>query len=182
MPAKKTKSAKIIQGNFHPCRTQNKDPYFPNLTTPPQPPDGLNEWGKGLWVKLCHQLIESGILTSVDTFALELLCTSYGFAMDLREAMTVQEVKGGNGKIKKVRVPITSYLEGKNSQTNTLYAAYKSELQAVDRGLAQFGLTPRARNQVEAVPKKETVDEYDRIAYNLLHDQDDFSNKTKEKK
>jgi P27 family predicted phage terminase small subunit len=172
MPAKKSKSSKIIQGNFLPCRDQEGDPYFPNLTTPPPAPDGLNEWGKALWVKICPQLIESGLLTTVDTLALELLCISYGFAMDLLEAMTVQKIKGKNGKIKKLRVPITSYLEGKNSQTNTLYAAYKSELQFVDKGLAQFGLTPRARNHIEIPPKNEPLDEYDLTALRLIYDKE----------
>lgn len=153
---RKPKSRKIIEGTFRADRNPGKEPEPPAVEVVPRPPAYMGRHGKRLWKKLAPLLMDQGILTEVDLSTLELCCESYDVFRSAHEAVyrTVDPMTG-----RKVRRSLADYFAGRNSQTAPEYAAMKGAWQTYKSYMAEFGLSPVARNRIDLPePKKDNVD------------------------
>ncbi|MDR1903068.1 MAG: phage terminase small subunit P27 family [Treponema sp.] len=159
---------KILTGTFHKYRNPENEAKFSPLKSLPAPPRTLNKAGRELWKKAGPELMRSGVMTSADIPAFELLCIRYGMGMELYDSITLREtVDEKTGKVKKVRVSVSSYLAGKNSQTMPEYNAMKNEFQAVRALMSEFGLSPSARNRF-GVPSEQGENEREKEMRRIL--------------
>jgi P27 family predicted phage terminase small subunit len=165
------KQQKILQGTFQKSRNPGSEADFPPVAVLPSVPKTLNAQGKKLWKKLGPELIASGVMTAADLPAFELLCVRYGMGMELYDSITTgKDIDQKTGKIKTLRVSLSKYLKGQNSQTIPEYNAMRNELAAVKQLMIEFGLTPASRNRFGVPEKNAGPNESDRIMLQVLND------------
>ena len=141
------KRAKIIRGTFRHDRNPENEPEPEKCMIVPGAPSYLGTYAKALWKRVAGAMVESGILTTVDLPALELMCSAYEEFREAREAVYFT----AKGKARTLR----QYMRGKNSQTMPEYNALKSAFAAYKSYATEFGLTPSSRNRIDLKPPKE---------------------------
>jgi P27 family predicted phage terminase small subunit len=165
------KTTKILQGTFQKSRNPASEAEFPAVATLPPAPRTLNACGKKLWKKLGPELLNAGVLTAADMPAFELLCIRYGLGMELYDSVTTgKDIDHRTGKIKTLRVSLSGYLSGKNSQTIPEYNAMRNEFAAARQLMIEFGMTPASRNRFSVHDVNGGPSESDMIMMRVLND------------
>ena len=142
---------KILKGTFRANEAPKNEPAPPVLPAIPKAPSHLNRWAKQMWNYNAKELKELGMLTTLDTYSLEVLCEQYGIYRELKEAITHKTVDG-----KRKKISIAQYLNCRNSQTMPEYAAMKSAFERYSSLLKEFGLSPASRSRID-LPAREPV-------------------------
>jgi P27 family predicted phage terminase small subunit len=108
------------------------------LSTACLPDPNLSEKAKLEWERILPVLVRLGTATVADVRALELCCEALASEKALREVLEVEGllVQGGSGGMK--AHPALKALETTRSQAHRL--------------LSDFGLTPRGRQHIDAIP------------------------------
>jgi P27 family predicted phage terminase small subunit len=126
----------------------------------PKPPSGVPEMPKGMgvaakrhWRKWTHQLLEVGVMTTVDGVALEQACVSAALAEKYRNVALAEPM---------VNEPVTSKdgeLVGFKTKPNPAFAAYIAASKNVKAYLIEFGLTPasRAKLKIDKEPDEDDM-------------------------
>ena len=113
----------------------------------PSPPRELSERARREWRKLGKELVESGLLTSLDKMAFAAMVTSWTRWLEATEALdkTGMLIKGQHGP-----------------QLNPLLRVARDAQAEYTRMCAEFGLTPSASARVRAakVEEKDPFEEY----------------------
>ena len=129
-------------------------PQPTKLNCIPDAPAHLDEIGKEIWVHLAGELVNSGILTEIDVFALENCCVSLSIARraakEMQDNKLVYARKDEDGNIKDIKK--TPYL-----------AVYTEALSVFDSNGAKLGLSPSDRVRLKGVgtgEKKNPLEEY----------------------
>jgi P27 family predicted phage terminase small subunit len=152
---RKAKIIKMHHGTYRADRNPKNEPDPEVLTEIPKPPSFLHRYGKQFWKKLVPVLIEEGLLTVVDLPALEICCDLYAQWREAHDAV-FRPVDPETGK--KGKRSLAQYMKGRNSQTQPEYSAMKSSYQAFKSYMAEFGLSPLARNRIDIPMTKEDLD------------------------
>ncbi len=142
---RKPRQRKIIQHTFRKDRNPGQEPAPPPVAAAPKPPRELNRWARRLWKDLAPELQRQRLLTSLDLATLELLCASYGFYHECRDAIHHPRGRGRSQSLKQ-------YMRGGNSQTLPEVANMRVAWHIFNAYASQFGLSPASRNRID-VPK-----------------------------
>jgi P27 family predicted phage terminase small subunit len=153
---KKPRASKILQGTFRKDRNPAHEPDPPRVYEIPRPPAYLGRFGKRIWKDLVVDLVNTGVLTTVDIPALELCCAAYEQYREARESVYAFVVDEETGKRR--RRTLAEYMLGKNSQTMPEYAAMRQSFATFKSYLVEFGLTPASRNRIDLKEPAQTVD------------------------
>lgn len=127
---------KLLKGESRPSRINQAEPEFDPAD--PTCPAWLTGLAREKWNDLAPKLGAKGVLTVVDTLALEAVCHAYGRWRDLAAAVTAAEKGGSAGA----------------SIASGLHGAALKERAAFLKALAEFGMTPSSRSKVHATPPK----------------------------
>jgi len=101
-------------------------------------------------------LIDQQVLTEADMFTFELACESYNQFREMHDAI-YRPIDQDTGK--KYKRTLAEYMVGRNSQTAPEYAAMRNAYQTHKTYMAEFGLSPVARNRIDLPePKKDDID------------------------
>lgn len=73
---KKTKKLQDLQGTSRPDRQRSDEVGFTSIAAVPDPPPSLGEYGVGIWVLLCQELIAAKILKVTDLLLLEIFVSA----------------------------------------------------------------------------------------------------------
>jgi len=151
---------KVLKGTFRPDRSPQNEPSPPILPTAPKPPSHLNHWAKQMWRETAKELMSLGMITTLDTYSLEILCEQYGIYREMKDSIT--HVPGDDGK--RVKISVARYLSGRNSQTMPEYNAMRGAFECYKGLLREFGLSPASRSRID-LPSKTPVnkDEMERL-------------------
>lgn len=148
------KELKIIHGTFRKDRNPEEQPEPTKINEIPKPPKGLNRHAKRLWKDLSEELVDAGILTTVDLPALEICCVNYGLYKDAHEAVySYMDTNPKTGRMKRFKRSLADYMRGKNSQTIPEYTAMTKAFENFKAYLIEFGLTPASRNRLQ-IPER----------------------------
>jgi P27 family predicted phage terminase small subunit len=153
---RKPKAAKVLQGTFRKDRNPAREPEPPKVYAVPKPPGYLGRYGKQIWKKLAADLVNTGVLTTVDLPAFELCCEAYDQYRESRDSVYAFIVDDETGKRR--RRTLAEYMDGRNSQTMPEYAAMKQAFVTFKSYLVEFGLTPASRNRIDLKEKVPEVD------------------------
>jgi P27 family predicted phage terminase small subunit len=144
------KKRKIIQGTFRKDRNPEQEPEPPALHEAPKPPSHLGRYGKRLWKSFSRELADQGLLTLLDTVALELVCEQYDQYRQAHDAVyKVRYQDFETGKMRTRRRKLGEYLAGRNSQTIPEYNAMNKHFDSLRKLLTEFGMTPASRNKID---------------------------------
>ncbi len=147
---KKPTRQKIIQGTFRNDRIPPFPPEAPKIITIPRAPSYMNKWAKKYWSDQIGDMVETGVIRTVDLGVFELLCEAYGQYREAREAIyTVAGPRGGKRKR-----TLAEYLRGRNSQTAPELTAMNKAFDNFQRLAKEFGMTPVSRNRIDVPPEK----------------------------
>lgn len=115
----------------------------------PTPPKHLSPEARKAWKAITPELLQLGLLTTIDGAALELYCRAYGRLQQVERALTAaQHQSTSNGQ------DVTAALY-QVTPTGFVRESILSRLAAnlslqVERYLASFGMSPSARSRVTA--------------------------------
>lgn len=149
------RQVKVIRGTFRKDRNPSAEIPADVVRKTPRPPAHLNRYAKAMWKKIAPTLVSTRVLTEHDLVTFELLCVQYGDYRELYDAVHC-EVPGQNGR--KRRQTLAEYMVGRNSQTQPEYTAMQKAYQNWKSYMAEFGLSPLARNRIEHKPIEKEVD------------------------
>lgn len=102
----------------------------------PAPPPQLSDDAREVWQRLGEQLLENGLMTSLDEPAFAALCD--GYAAFLRLTEQARTLGGDIVKVNGQLVP------------NPARARADKEFEKVRKLLAEFGMSPASRSRVES--------------------------------
>ncbi len=148
---RKPRAQKILQGTFRKDRNPKQEPQPEGLIDPPPAPRHLDRYGKQMWRRLARDLIDAGLLTSLDMFSLEILCAAYGEYRQAHEAI-FRPMDQETGK--RTERTIEQYLRGRNAHTAPEITVMKAAFSQYKAMLAEFGLGPASRNRIDVAPRK----------------------------
>jgi len=158
---RKPTDLKLLQGTYRKDRSPANEPKPEKVSLPPKPPSYLTKWAKKLWKSLAVELTEKGILTTIDTPALEACCEAYGQYRAAHEAVfRPQDPKTG----KRIKRTLQEYMKGRNSQTMPEYTTMTKAFNTFKAYLIEFGMTPASRGRID-IPKsiEEETDKMKRL-------------------
>lgn len=158
-PRKPTQS-KILHGTFRNDRAPKNEPQPEKILEIPRPPSHLSKYAKKLWKQLAGELVEKGILTVLDTAALEACCEAYGQYRMAHEAV-FRPVDPETGK--KGKRTLAEYLRGRNSQTMPEYTTMTKAWTTFKTFLTEFGMTPASRGKLDISEKGDEKDPMERL-------------------
>jgi len=146
-PPKPT-NLKILQGTFRPCRgTAEPEPdLFEHAPKPPKAIKGpAHKRAAAEWKRVAQQLVDLGLLSSLDLVALECYCLAYE-RMNLAEESLAQAIVGGQG----LTCLTPNGFEQQRPEISIISGARKE----CREFLVQFGMTPASRSRVSVKKKK----------------------------
>ena len=108
----------------------------------PEPPDWLCKYAKSEWKRVVPELYNLGLLTKIDTTALEAYCQCYARWREAEEQLKVECTKTDSG------------YESPSAYIN-IANKYSKEMRAY---LTEFGMTPSSRSRI-GVDKPDTDEE-----------------------
>lgn len=147
---------KIIRGTFRRDRNPAEEIPAEPVGDVPRPPSHLNRWAKKLWKTIAAKLVEARVLTDIDLVTLELCCVQYGLYRDLYDQIHCRITDPATGRVR--RRTAAEYLAGRNSQTQPEYTAMTKAFQQWKSYMAEFGLSPLARNRINHAPADREAD------------------------
>ena len=136
-PRKTPTPLKLMRGTVS-KRAAKAEPQPPAISKIPPAPAHLDEVAREEWARVAHDLISSGILTSVDLGALQTYCIAYSHAVYAE--LTYQEHLG-TVAFTKAGMAVSPYFRAAVDAGNALLKA-----------AAELGMTPASRGKVQAVP------------------------------
>jgi P27 family predicted phage terminase small subunit len=139
----------IIQGTFEKSRhSKRKDVAFTRLNKAPPAPEHLSYAAAEEWRRLAPILVGNGIMSALDTFALERLCDTLVEIQELRAIIAKNGHTYGNGDLLKA---------------NPAVAMLSDADRRLLSWLTQFGLTPSSRTKITPLPEAKPVNPIDRF-------------------
>jgi P27 family predicted phage terminase small subunit len=141
-PPPKPSNLKKLSGNPGRRPLNDAEPDFPVPGRTPSPPDYLDERGAEIWLSLGRLLLDAGLLTKVDLYALGMFCSSASRWMDAEQ------------KIKETGPVLKSKTSGNLYQNPYLHVANRSWDQ-MRRMFGHFGLTPAERSRLKVTVSEE---------------------------
>jgi P27 family predicted phage terminase small subunit len=127
---------KAISGTDRPDRRPKNDPAE-RLSTAPRAPKSLGQRATAIWRELSPVAVSLGTLRAADLAGFRLLCETLATAAEATETVATEglTIETANGQRKH---PCVAVMETARAQARTL--------------LAEFGLTPKGRQGVDAAP------------------------------
>lgn len=160
MKGRKAKPAvlKDLEGNpgHRPISRGGPQPAAPTRT--PRVPSFLNEHAKKEWRRMVKLLVRLRLYTDVDRAALAMYCQVYG-----RWVAAELELEKKIGRAGSVEAALVAVSEKGNPYQDPLLSVANAAWEQIRKMLAEFGLTPAARQRLANVEP--------------LPDQDDFLEK-----
>ncbi len=142
MPAhRKSTHTKLVTGTLRPDRQPRAD-VAARLTTPPKPPAQLGPRAAAEWRRIAPAAIAIGTLTGADLRTFELLAQTLATESETRETLTAEGLSVGTADGGRKAHPALKAMEVARAQAARL--------------LAEFGLSPKARQGVDVLPPRAT--------------------------
>ena len=134
----KPTSLKRLQGTYRADRANPNEPQFGVPQRMPSPPDYLSDEAADIWRELGRMLLEAGLFTKIDKFALGMFCAAAARWMDAER------------KVQKSGPVLISEKTGQPYTNPFLHVANRAWDQ-MKQMFGEFGLTPaeRARMKIE---------------------------------
>jgi P27 family predicted phage terminase small subunit len=127
---RKSDAQKKKEGTFRKDRAAPPSAQFSVLSKIPAAPDSFDEIAVKVWNTICGELINLGLMQSIDIFQVEIICNELSIYWKCMKAMGTQlTVDTGTGSTK----------------VNPLYTAATSALNNFNRLAKDFGFSPAAR-------------------------------------
>lgn len=125
---------RIAEGVRDKKKVNKKEPA-PRLKIPPMP-NGMSADAKKEWKRIAPILLENGLLTEMDSLALELYCESYSMYRKASQKLKQQGV----------------FIKGKNGGQvyNQWYSVQQKAQTALNKYLAEFGFSPAQRTRLSS--------------------------------
>lgn len=158
------KVQKVLQGTFRQDRNPKEEMEPPLLTDPPSPPTSLNTEGRKFWKQYLARLSPTGVLTTVDLGAFEIVAQTYGQWKEA-EAAIYRPVSDGHRK----KRSLEAYMQERKYTRKLMPELVTLEKARDDffRFAAQFGMTPAFRNKIDvAGARKKPEDEMEGLLAN----------------
>ncbi len=147
-PPSKPTALKILEG----CRADrvNQNEPKPSPLISDELPDGLlTDDARNLWRYLAPRLTESGLLTSVDTIPLVMLCNLWGQYKNVASESAGNEI---------VQAPRTN-----SAMRNPAVDITHRTVEIMLRIMVEFGMTPSSRSRLDIKTFPKDVDEMERL-------------------
>ena len=137
---------KLLAGNPGHRPLNEDEPQPTAMETMPSPPDHLTDEAKKEWLRIVPLLMQSQMISDVDTGAVCAYCQAYGRWVSAeievnRTGLVVTGAMGGQ--------VINPYLHVANKALDHLRKL-----------IIEFGMTPSSRSRVTAIPKKKTTNRF----------------------
>jgi len=129
---------KKVQGTNRKHRENKNEPKYEALCATIAPPDYLNSWSKDMWISLLKE--KQGIIETVDIFAFEMLCLTFGSWKDC----AIQINKN----------PCLLENESHGGMSTIAQTMFKS-FTACEKMMSRFGLTPADRSRLGLIKEKD---------------------------
>ena len=140
MPAhRKSTHTKLVTGTLRPDRQPRADPAA-RLTIPPKPPAQLGPRAAAEWRRIAPAAVGIGTLTTADCRAFELLAQMLATESEARELLAAEGLSLNTGDGGRKAHPAVRTMETARAQAARL--------------LAEFGLSPKARQGVDVLPPR----------------------------
>ena len=138
------RQTQILQGTFQPCRNpvREPEPSAPN-DRKMKPPSTLNKWAKSFWNEHIEELVQTGVITSVDLPAFEMTAATYGQWKETEHIVFHDEFKRKRS--------LHDYMKNRDFERKNMPELIVMEKARSDflRFAIQFGLNPAARNRID---------------------------------
>ena len=146
-PQKPTKQKKL-QGTLKKCRENKNEPTFPELSKTTKPPAYFNKHSKDMWSSLLNEWEIQPITETVDIYAFEMLCASYGAWRDSMEKLSKD----------------ASLLENEtHGGVSAIAQQMNKNFNMCEKMMSRFGLTPSDRSRLGLAKKKDIDPETQRM-------------------
>ena len=133
---------KKLQGTLKKCRENKDEPTFPKLDKNTKPPAYFSKHSRGMWASLLKEWEKQPITETVDIYAFEMLCASYGAWRESAEALSKD----------------ASLLENEtHGGQSALVQQMNKNFAMCEKMMSRFGLTPSDRNRL-GLSKKQEID------------------------
>jgi P27 family predicted phage terminase small subunit len=103
----------------------------------PDPPERLNDYGCEEWNRICHELLITGQLSSIDLGALELLSDAFGKCLEINEKVIGEFVSWYD------------YLKTTTVRDDMLLRTYNNAIDYYFKNVGMFGVSPMARSKIK---------------------------------
>jgi P27 family predicted phage terminase small subunit len=133
---------KDLRGTTRQDRANPSEPQFDVPARTPSPPDWLDEPAAEVWRDLGRMLLNAGLYTVVDKYALAMFCAAAGRWI------------GAERRLQEEGPILYSAESGNPYQNPWLHVANKGWDQ-MNKMLGEFGLTPAERSRVKALVQDE---------------------------
>lgn len=142
-PVPKSPELKILEGNPGKRKIEHNLKPAP---VAPKPPSWLDRGAKKEWRRVAPLLEEMGLLTHLDQTALAVYCQSYSQLVECEKQLQGEEM--------------TYTTPSGQQKPNPLIAIIRDLRVTIRQYLAEFGLSPSARDRM-SIPGPETTDDDD---------------------
>ena len=130
----KPTSLRLLEGNPS-KRALPKNEARPRRADSYPPPHSLSTEAREQWTRIAPQLLEAGLLTELDTFALELLCVVLARWQEANRHIAADGMVVLNSRGRQTQSP---YLRIASTCFNQIRAMH-----------SEFGLTPSSRSRID---------------------------------
>lgn len=149
-PAPKIKLVNFKNKSSHRKIDDSKTVITPDkIDSVEPPPSYLTASAKKHWKQVLPVLQKNGVITEMDMFMFEQLCSSYGDIHELRNEIKKSKTKDGK------KSGVVAYLDGKNSQTTPLHTALVKAQAQYEKFSDKFGMSPTARQRLKIEKPKD---------------------------
>lgn len=128
---------KMLKGTAQKCRINPNEMKVDKVSDLPEAPEQLTEVGRDMWYKVCNQLKNNNLLSSVDYEMILAYCHQMSVYLECIEKVKTQ---GMVVKVKTSDYPINNPFIGIGNK------ALKAALEIG----SSFGITPSARTKIQA--------------------------------
>lgn len=140
-PKAKPTELKVLEGTYRNDRAPSNEPKPMSPNELPNPPSYFDAVAKKEWNRLGPELLKLGLLTIADLVAFETYCLSYSRMIQAHKSLK---------KAKTMFHEYTNKAGATNFVARPEIAVIQKESMVIKAFCAEFGLTPSARNRMEA--------------------------------